>query len=389
MRNRFLVMTLIIALCFTAAGSVFAETPQAGITSVPAVIEMGDNAVTYPQLSGLADENVQSIINGDIIVSGRISSHIVTLSSLSGSAWGLQVTYKDHIGDGFYSVMIFADGKQPNGRDGYSVVSLCYDLSTGEKISLEQLFRQPEEAVAAMEQMAEDTIGAEMTEYMEYTDIRPLPVDNFYLDDTGITFCYPEDQLLYLSGNTVSCHFFYDELSPWFIDGEEGLPYRMGILPVALSDEAARSAITSAVEDGALPGIPAAIGQPMTEIVETAQLLREPDTFPGGRYFLMEAPLYRSVFLISDNMQDGYEHSTLMGIQLRRGSLAGLSVGRSTREDWLRILGEPDETITFTESMAYDYQFPVGQSDLYVFGDNQIRFHSDENGVLFAIQLNK
>lgn len=52
-------------------------------------------------------------------------------------------------------------------------------------------------------------------------------------------------------------------------------------------------------------------------------------------------------------------------------------------------LAKPDETIGFTENMAYDYNLPIGQSDLYRFGDYELRLHADEGGVLRAIQLGK
>lgn len=389
MRTRFFVLFLAATLCFPALGTAFAETAADGLTSVPSVIEIGENAVRYPQLSGHADEAVQAAINSDIIISGGISSHIVTLGTLNGNPWGLQVTYKDYLGDGFYSVMLEADGKQPDGRDGNSVIALTYDLSTGKRMDLSRLFADPEQAVAFMEDLAEASIGMEMTEYMDYTDVRPLPVNNFYMDDTGITFCYPSRQLCYLSGNAVSCHFLYEELTSLLLTDEEGLPFAMGLIGTALTDEESRSLIISAVEAGQLPCVPVAIDQPLQPIVESGKLLREPDTFPGGRYFLLEAPEYRSIYLISDNMQPGYENSALTGIQQRRGGIGGIVVGESTREQWLSILGQPDETIEFTENMAFDYQLPVGLSDHYSFGDHVIRFHSDENGVLFAIQLNK
>lgn len=389
MRNRFFVLVLTVTLCLLTIGSVFAENAGDNLTSVPSAIEMGDNAVTYPQLSGHADEAVQAAINSDIIISGSISSHIVTLSTLGGGSFGLQVSYKDYIGDGFYSVMLFADGKQPDGRDGHSVVALSYDLTTGKKLELSQIFANPEQAVSVLEDMAEASIGIEMTEYMEYTDVRPLPVMGFYLDETGITFCYPANQLRYLSGNPVSCHFLYEEIASLLLPAEDGLPFRLGLVGDPLSDEESRDIIIAAVKQGRLPCLPATLGDPMQDIVDAGKLLREPDSFPGGRYFLLEAPEYRSIYLISDDMQSGYEQSALMGIQQRRGGLGGLVVGASTRDQWLRILGQPDETIQFTENMAFDYQLPVGQSDHYSFGDHVIRFHSDESGVLFAIQLNK
>ena len=73
----------------------------------------------------------------------------------------------------------------------------------------------------------------------------------------------------------------------------------------------------------------------------------------------------------------------------RRGDLCGLLIGQAVREDWHAILGEPDETMTFTDSMAYDYGLPVGESDIYHFGEHELRLHADTDGVLRAVQLGK
>ena len=43
----------------------------------------------------------------------------------------------------------------------------------------------------------------------------------------------------------------------------------------------------------------------------------------------------------------------------------------------------------FTENMAYDYNLPQGQSDLYHYGAYELRLHADTDGVLRAIQLCK
>ena len=115
--------------------------------------------------------------------------------------------------------------------------------------------------------------------------------------------------------------------------------------------------------------------------------MRTPDAFPGGRYFLMEDPLFRDIYLISDDMQTGYDHSELRGVQLRRGSLYGLKVGTSLRTEWQSSLGKPAEVIVMTESMAYDYQLSAGNCDVYRFGEHELRLYADETGVLVCIQL--
>lgn len=387
MRNRFVSGLLCVVFCLTLCLGALAEPAVPEVA--PMVIEMGESRVAYPQLKSLPDEAVMALINGDLVVSGKISSHIVTLGTLVNSVFTLNVSYREYHDGYVFSVALDADGKQPDGRNGHSWAGLSYDLSTGKRLTLDQLFQNPDEAVLFMEQLAEESLGAEMSEYMEYAQLTPLPRDNFYLDQSGITFFYPADQFKLVSGRSGACHFFYEELADYLLTDETGLPALMGILPQVYSGKDAAAFIRQMVEDGVLPGVNAALGQPMTELVEAGRLLRQPDSFPGGRYFLLEAPEYRGVYLISDDMQSGYDHSVLQGIQLRRGGLGGLSIGQSRQEDWLRILGQPDETIIFTDNMSYDYQLPQGQSDIYHFGGHELRLHADENGTLCAIQLNQ
>ena len=135
--------------------------------------------------------------------------------------------------------------------------------------------------------------------------------------------------------------------------------------------------------------MPVTLGDRMTDVVDRYRLLRTPDEFPGGRYYVLEDPAFREILVISDAIQSGYGASVVEGVQMRRGDLCGLLIGQAVREDWHAILGEPDETMTFTDSMAYDYGLPVGESDIYHFGEHELRLHADTDGVLRAVQLGK
>ena len=125
----------------------------------------------------------------------------------------------------------------------------------------------------------------------------------------------------------------------------------------------------------------------MQEIADAYRLLRTPDEFPGGRYFIMEHPVFRSIMLISDSITSSYEQSVLEGIQLRRGGLYGLMIGSTNRQEWLSLLGTPASTITMTESMAYDYGLCEGTYYIYHYGGNELRLYADRDGILCAIQL--
>jgi hypothetical protein len=168
---------------------------------------------------------------------------------------------------------------------------------------------------------------------------------------------------------------------------QEGLPVTGGMLRPEMTAQQQRDAVMHTLESGKLEQLPVTLGDPMQQIAAAYGLSRTPDEFPGGRYFVMEHPLFRSILLISDAMQAGYDHSVLQGIQLRRGAFCGLLVGESERQEWLALLGEPKETIQMTEGMAYDYSLPVGTCDLYTHSGNTVRFYADEEGVLAAVQF--
>ena len=131
------------------------------------------------------------------------------------------------------------------------------------------------------------------------------------------------------------------------------------------------------------------MGQNMQEIADAYRLLRTPDEFPGGRYFLMEHPAFRSVLVISDSLQAEYAASVVEGIQLRRGGLHGLLIGKTLQQEWRELLGEPESSLDMTESMAYDYGLCEGSYDVYHYGANELRLYADTDGALYAIQLCK
>lgn len=348
--------------------------------------QIGENHVAYPQLGGMADEAVQQRINDDIVLASGVTNHLVTLATLGDSPWGLKVDYEVTLAtDEVFSAVMNAEGKMPNGREGQAYAALTYDLATGERLSLDTLFADVDEAVIAMEQIAQESL--ETDGYMQYSAVTPLPREAFTLDGGGITFWYPSDQLRLVSGRAGACHFYYSELAAFL--KPDGLTAALGAVQSAPSAKEAAAEIEQSVSAGGLPHVPVKLGDRMTGVVERYRLTRTPDEFPGGRYFALEAPVFRDVLVISDAIQTGYGASVVEGIQLRRGGIAGLTVGQAVQADWRAMLGQPDKTIAFTQSMAYDYGLPVGESDVYHFGGHELRLHADADGTLRAIQLSK
>ncbi|MEG2207714.1 MAG: hypothetical protein RR065_06375 [Clostridia bacterium] len=390
MRKRIaLGIWIVLLAAFLPVLAAVGEAGESAVSVREVRTEIGGNAIAYPQLQGMADEAVQQKINDDIVLSGDVTSHMITLTTLKDSSWGLQLRQESFLAKDVFSTVLCARGKLPTGREGQAYTALSYDLQTGERLTLADLLTDVDGAVAWMEAEAQRTLGDELNDYLEHSNVAPLPVGSFYLDAEGICFYYPAEQFQLLSGDSGACRFFYEELARYLRTDEAGIPARINALPKTYTVAQQKASIQKAVEEGALAGVPVKLGEPLTGLVERFGLLRTPDEFPGGRYYLLEEPHFREVRVISDSMQSGYEHSVVEGVQLLRGSFCGLQIGSSVRSEWVAALGEHGETIAFTEGMANDYALPVGQSDLYRFGAYELRLHADENGVLRCIQLGK
>ncbi len=371
MLKKWLLPLLAFMMC------VFAQAGMAQITIEEVQTRMGENAVVYPQLSGMEDETVQQKINDDIVTSSGVTNHMVSLFTLAGQQT-LNVTYDAYLNDSVFSTVISAKGKLPKTRDGHSYTALTYDLRTGDRLTLDQVFADVDAAVALMQEKAVETLSEELNGYLEYSELTPLPLDSFTLDEDGITFWYPADQFSLVSGYSGACQFWYEELDEMLLNARQ-----------SMTSAEQKTAIEQSVSQGVLPHVPVRMGQNMQEIADSYRLLRTPDEFPGGRYFLMEHPAFRSVLVISDSLQADYASSVVEGIQLRRGGLHGLLIGRTTRQECREVLGEPENCFDMTESMAYDYGLKEGSCDVYRFGANKLRLYTDTEGMLYGIQLCK
>ena len=371
MLKKGLLAVLVLSMLVSGA---LAET----VTVAEISTEIGENHVRYPQLEGMANSALQSRINDDIVLTSNASGHLITLVTLGQNPWQLKVDHQSSVLENrFFSTVISAKGKIGNQRDTHVYTALTYDLETGERISLSDLFTDVDAAVAYMEEKARQSLEDTLNGYLEYSDITPLPQESFTLDERGITFWYPYEQFSLLSGYAGAVQFWYEELEAFWKEPRTE----------ALTAAEMKKAIEKSVSAGIIPRVNAEMGQSMKELTQTWRLLRTPDEFPGGRYFMMEHPAFRSIMLISDSLQQDYQHSVVEGIQLRRGGLHGLLIGRTTQKDWQAVLGAPEDTLAMTESMAYDYGLREGSCDIYHYGGYELRLYADANGVLHAIQL--
>ena len=147
--------------------------------------------------------------------------------------------------------------------------------------------------------------------------------------------------------------------------------------------------LLQSLQNSALPGIPATLGQPLQELVDRYALLTDPDIYEGGRMIALEDGAFRNVWLLTDALTEEFDQSTVQGIRADRLNLYGLCTGVTTIEAWRSALGEPDNSLTVDENRAESWRIVPGTSDYYTFGDYRLRLHADESGVLRSVFLTR
>ena len=95
------------------------------------------------------------------------------------------------------SLVLRWNGTQPDGTAGSAVRALALDRTTGGEIRMEQLFDDADAAIGAMERIIEDDVLPELSDYMEYSELLPMPRDAYAVDEYGLTVFYPDDSYRY------------------------------------------------------------------------------------------------------------------------------------------------------------------------------------------------
>ncbi len=351
--------------------------------------EIGDNFVRYPQLNGMQDTALQQQINDAIVNEANIAQRLITLSTLQQGGIGLQVSYTTYVKDQLFSVVISAKGMMENLRSGQQYTALAYDLRSGKRLTLNDFFIDAGTAAAWMEAQLSGDYADELSSYLEYAEVTPLPVDSFSFDDNGMTFYYPYRQFALLSEYSGSVQFQYGELQNFLIPDAGSIPARLNVLMPQYTDSQIKESIETAASQGSLPYLPIKLGDPLPELISQYRLLRTPDQYPGGRYFQLEAADFRQILVMSDALTQAWDASVVEGILATRMNLFGLQTGVTPRDRWLQILGEPTPSVAFDAYISTDYGLPVGTADYYTVSGRQLMLYADENDILYAVRLAK
>lgn len=351
-------------------------------------LDLLGSSVHYPQLSGLANPDAQSAVNAAIMERGCINDRLNRMAAVINTPVKLNVSYTYTLEGDVFSCAILADGAVENSRATQVWSAVNMNLFTGEEITLTDLFKDANEAVNFLYSYLNEQVSPELSAHLAAGSLTPLP-ENFTISPTGLTLYYDIDRFRTLSDKAGTVTILWSELREHLLL-EEGSPlYDLQVerhIGPAIGDA---EYIRPDLADGAFPGIPAAIDQPMQELINRYALLTDPDMYEGGRMIALEDGAFRQVWLLTDALTEEFDQSVVQGIRADRLNFRGLCTGQTTIDAWREALGAPDTTLTVDEIRAESWRIVPGTSDYYTFGSCRLRLHADEDGVLRSVFLMK
>lgn len=375
-------------LCLTAAMLVFVSA--CGAEETVTVAEEGfafseELRVSYPQLAGLGDEDVQARVNALIREKCGIDAYLTRLPGLMAGG-SLKVEWKGGVLGDVFSCAVSASGAVETPRNTHVWTAVAADLRDGQEIALEQLFTDAEAAKDLIAAYLEDEVAPELSAHLLNSELTPLP-ERFLLEKSGLTLLYPVSRLSTLSDRAGDIRIGWNLLRDVLDLGEDSIAGRIGAREmIFLTDESAEQLRAMAAE-GSLTGIPVKIGDSMQELTDRYHTLTDPDGFEDGRLFSLEGGCFGDVFLMTDDLTRSWEKSRVEGIRMDRGCLWGLCIRETAREDWIAVLGEPDGSVEIDEDKAEAIRGYTGTCDYYSCGGYLLRLYSDEAGILVSIVL--
>ncbi len=376
MKHRLLALCLVLLLAFPAA---WAESPGPAVNDM--ALDMLGSSIHYPQLTGLEDPQVQASVNAAIMEAGRINDRLSRMAALQSAPVKLSVTYTHHLLGDLFSCAMLASGAVETSRATQVWSAVNIDLRTGEALPLDGLFTDGAAARAFLSEYLDERVVPDLSAHLAAGTLTPIP-ETYTVSPTGLTLYYDIGDFRTLSDRAGTVTVLWSEFPAELL----ALPFTQEHLSFPAD---AASAIPAALEGGSFPGIPAAIGAPMQELIDAHALLNDPDIYEGGRMIALEDGAFRQVWLLTDALTENFDQSVVQGIRADRLNFLGLCTGVTTLDIWRAALGEPASTLTVDESRAESWRIVPGTSDYYTFGSWRLRLHADESGVLRSVFLSK
>ncbi|MGN1020210.1 MAG: hypothetical protein ACI4O7_07525 [Aristaeellaceae bacterium] len=380
MKQRFLSLLLMLSLMLAPAA--LAEQP--GPALVEGGLTLADSSVSYPQLTGMADEALQQQLNDRILEAGDIENRLTRLALLMQSPVSLQVSYQAALAGDVLSCVYSALGAVTDERATHVWSAINVDLTDGSDVTFDRLFTDEESLLRDLEEYLDYGVGPELSAHLSNSELTPVP-EVFGLTATGLTLYYPIEKLSTLSDRAGAVTILWYELREHLRLEDDDVLTRIGARDMLIAAPDSGAKIRAALEAGTIPGIPVTLGGSVQEATDTYRMLTDPDLYQDGRMFALEDAAFRQVWLLTDALTEKtWDKSVIKGLRADRFNLWGLYPG-VTRQEAEAILGQPDTVLALDADMADAYRLVPGDSCYYNYDGVQLRLCYDAEGLLTSL----
>lgn len=336
------------------------------------------HTLTYPRLEGHENKFVEKKVNDAIEKDFKVDELLQLLDS--GLAFTTNFETNLLFFDGkpdLLSVKLETEGKMDAfSRPSHKVFCRIYDLKSGEKIEVSQLFRVDAEAREIIKEKIEEWLVDFSFTHLDFEKGLSLPKDNVFLTRNGIILYDTEENTRFLSGNTFAFHLYSGQI-------KELLSERI----IGAYEDSLRSGqgdvIKEYIAQGSLPDIPLKIGDELEPHIKRFKKILDDEVFTDGvRIYLEEARL-RDQSVISRNKSGKVD-----GIILKRFACCGLAIGKTKQEDVIALFGKTQE-FSFDDKLAEYYGIHAKTVLPYQMNGYELDFYFDDTNVLSALYLRK
>ena len=343
-------------------------------------------SIHYPAVTGLEDTAVEEQVNNRIQQDNGILEYLTRAAQLI-SGGSLRTEWSGGIvGDDLFTCTVSAEGALETTRSTHALTGSSIDLRDGHGIAFSELFTDETAAREAIDGYLEDEVAPELSAHLQNSEVTPMP-ETFVIEPVGLRLLYPVKQLSTLSDRAGDIRIGWNRLREALDLSEDSILIRLGVEEMITLTPKSAEKLKDTAAEGRLPGIPAALGDPLQELTDRYHLLTDPDGYEGGRMFALEGGAFRKVYLLTDDLSRGWENSTVQGIRMDEGCAFGLCVGETQREEWIPVLGEPDNEAAISGEKAEANRIVPGKCDYYSCGSCRLQLYSDEDGTLVSVVL--
>ena len=381
-------MLAMLAALMLAGGSAAAAAEAAGQPALTDMqLELGGSRIAYPALTGMADEALQQEINSRLQEDLKINEYLERMTLLiAEESLNIRVGWTGTLRGDVLSCVMSAEGALQNTRNTHQWTWSNLDLRDGHEIGFGELFLDEESARTTLEEYLDFDVAPGLSAHLNNSEVTPLP-DGFRLESTGLTLLYPVSRLSTLGDRAGDIRIGWNEIRGELNLAEGSILERIGAAEMITLTEESAERIREMTESGQLPEIPVRIGDGLKALTDKYHLLTDPDIYDGGRLFSLEGGCFRDVYLMTDYTSESWDSSIVRGIRADRGCAWGLCIGETTQEEWRRVLGEPEYSVSMDDEVADTKRREAGSCDYYRFGDYQLQLYADVYGTLVSITL--